>query len=275
LAHPESESQIVVKLRRAPAFFTELSRQLEFNREMARTSSLGPSKPCREGLYRTLLRKSTPELIALYAAKNHNEATGIIEALLTGTRQARLESFRLVNTYLKTYRKNKTSYYQWVSLLRGYCVPLVEESSTEEIERHEWIMGELIGQIERGDRGDPKFGTDPIRLLRFLVVTVAEADRDPEERTVQQPYGKERIVEVLLDQTLSTNTGAAESALRELEVLCKFDEGTARSIEQGLTLRKESILTTQYPSDDLSATSKEDLYKAMELAIKRAQAALK
>ncbi len=273
--HPDFESQIVDKIMRAPRYCTEFSKQVEFNREMARAPSLGRSKPCSESLYRAILKKSTHELIDLYAVEKHNEATGVVKALLTGTRQARLESFPLVKPYLETYRESRTSYYQWVSLLAGYCVPLAENSSAEEIERQAWIMDELTGQIERGERGDPKFGTDPIRLLRFLIVTVGEADRDPRERVVQRPYGRDRVLQVLLEQTVSTNTSAAESALRELDVLCSFDASTARTIEQGLTARKDRILTNQYPSDDFSATSKEDLYQAMELGIKRAQAALK
>ncbi len=230
---------------------------------------------CSERDYRTLRDKSTSELVKSYAGKDYREAASVIEGLLVGTDRARIESFPLVKPFLETYRKNIESYYHWIPLLARYCLPVAENASSEEIERQQWLLDELIGQVDRNERGDPKFGTDPIRLLRNMILPVTDVKDQEDSKHVRNPYGKERVLNVLLDQTVSTDTHAARSALRELEVLCKFDDNTARSIEQGLTARKESILTKEYPSDDLSATSKEDIYKAMEHTIKRAQAELK
>ncbi len=234
LQYPEREEEILLK------YLSQFGEDFKEGLDGAKKSPWAPQF-CDESTYRALLTKNTTELVALFAGPKRHQGNFAIEGLLTGTRQARAESFPLVKPYLETYRESRKSFYQWAPLLQKYCVPVAESAENEEIERQQWIMEELIGQIERGERGDPKSGADPICLLRFLVVTVAEADKDPEERTVQQPYGKERIVEVLLDQTLSTTIGAAESTRRELDVLCKFDESTARSIEQGLVARKKSI----------------------------------
>ena len=253
LLYPEREEQILQK------YSLQFGEEFKEWLDRTKTSPWAP-QICDESTYRELLGKSTTELVALYAGQEKRQANAVISGLLTGTRQARVESFPLVKPYLETYRGNRKSYYQWVSLLQKYCVPVAENAANEEIERQQWLMDELVGQIERGERGDPKSGADPVSLLRFLIFPLTEQDSKTRSKGVINPYGKERVLDVLLSQTVSTNTSAAESALRELEVMCKFDDNTARSIEQGLSARKESILTKKYPADDLSAPSKDEIY---------------
>ncbi len=272
LSYPEREGQILEKYGRV--FGERLIQNLELAREVEKFGSVPVSPTCSESTYRSILKETTSELIENYTGQDHKGATGIIEALLTGTRQARLESFPLVKPYLETYRGSRETYYQWVSLLRGYCVPVADNAASEEVERQEWLLDELIGQVDRNERGDPRFGTDPMRLLRYLILPVTDLKDQDNPKFVHNPYGKERIVEALLAQTVSTDTRAARTALVELDVLRKFDDSTARSIEQGLTARKESILTNEYPTDDLSAPSREEICKEVELTIKRAQSAI-
>ena len=99
------------------------------------------------------------------------------------------------------------------------------------------MMDELIGQISRNEGGDLKQRCHPISLLRFLIFPF-EAEHDSTNRKrIANPYGKERALEVLLDQAASREKYSSELAKRELKGLRDLGGDTSRQIVEGLKAR--------------------------------------
>lgn len=230
LVYPEKESQILQK------HYKYLDERFTEFLEATRINDFAP-RYCNERDYRVLLKMSLPEWVEIYRGKERYNAADVLEGLLTGTRQARIESFPLVKSDLAKLRETPTSYNQWIFLFRHYCVAVPEDAPREEIERHQWMMDELIGQISRNEGGDLKQRCHPISLLRFLIFPF-EAEHDSTNRKrIANPYGKERALEVLLDQAASREKFAAEQAEFELKGLRGLDGDTARYIAEGLKAR--------------------------------------